>query len=108
LGNVYKVAFWTVAYIAYDASLLERIRIEVEPAVEDGRLDESYIAENCPLLESLISEVSRLTVASALGRDVVSPTPIRNKVLQPGSKVLVGPYLGAKALIHLLGIIKMI
>jgi hypothetical protein len=90
LGNVYKVAFWTLAHIVYDASLLERIRIELESAVKDDtQVDEPHLAQHCPLLESLIGEVSRLTVASSLGRDVVTPTLVRDKILQPGNKLLV-------------------
>ncbi|PWI72855.1 hypothetical protein PCL_09870 [Purpureocillium lilacinum] len=91
LGNIYKVAFWAIAHMAYDPSLLDAIRAEVTPAVKDGQVDEAYLAENCPLLESLLSEVLRLTVATALVRDVVAPTHIRGKTLQPGSKILV-PY----------------
>ncbi|KAH8889141.1 cytochrome P450 [Thozetella sp. PMI_491] len=91
LGNIYKVAFWTLAHLVYDPSLLASIREEAQPAVKDGQIDESYIAEKCTLLESLISEMLRLTVATALVRDVVAPTHIGGKVLQPGSKILV-PY----------------
>lgn len=76
--------------MAYDASLLERIRNEVSPAIKDGQLNEPYVAKSCPYLDSLISEVTRLTVASALGRDVIGPTPVGDKILQSGSKVLVG------------------
>ncbi|KAK9423449.1 putative Cytochrome P450 [Seiridium unicorne] len=91
LGNIYKVAFWTMAHLAYDPKLLDTIRAEAESGLEGGHLNESYIAENCPLLESLISENLRLTVATALVRDVVAPTQVNNKILQPGTKVLV-PY----------------
>ncbi|KAK5997452.1 Cytochrome P450 monooxygenase calL-like protein [Cladobotryum mycophilum] len=91
LGNIYKVAFWTIAHLVYDPYLLDSIRAEVTPAIKDRQLDESYLVEKCPLLESLLSEVLRLTVATALVRDVVAPTHIRGKTLQPGSKILV-PY----------------
>ncbi|UNI23245.1 hypothetical protein JDV02_009077 [Purpureocillium takamizusanense] len=91
LGNIYKVAFWAIAHLAYDPNLLDALRAEVAPAVKDGQLDEAFLAANCPLLESLLSEVLRLTVATALVRDVVAPTHIRGKTLQPGSKILV-PY----------------
>ncbi|KAJ2997402.1 hypothetical protein NUW58_g666 [Xylaria curta] len=89
LGNIYKVAFWALAYLAYDPSLLETIRAETEPAVDDGKVDELYLAEKCPLLESLVSEVLRLTVATALVRDIVAPTNVGGKTLQPGNKVLI-------------------
>ncbi|TGJ84268.1 hypothetical protein E0Z10_g4481 [Xylaria hypoxylon] len=89
LGNMYKVAFWALAYLSYDPSLLETIRTETKAASRNGQLDESYLAEKCPLLESLISEVLRLTVATALVRDIVAPTHIGGKTLQPGHKVLI-------------------
>ncbi|KAF2818683.1 cytochrome P450 [Ophiobolus disseminans] len=91
LGNVYKVAFWAIAYIAYDPQLLAEIRVEVLAAFKDGKVDEIYLAEHCPKLDSFISEVLRLTVASALAREIVAPTAIGDKVLQPGSKLLI-PY----------------
>lgn len=89
LGNIYKVGFWTLAHLAYEPTLLNTIRSEVQPAVKGGQLDERYLSENCTLLDSLISEILRLTVASALVRDVVAPTNIGGKTLLPGSKVLV-------------------
>lgn len=89
LGNVYKVAFWTMAYLSYDPALLNAIGTEVKLAVKDGQLNEPYLAENCALLDSLISETLRLTVTSALVRDIVAPTHIKGKTLQPGSKLLV-------------------
>lgn len=86
---MYQIAFWALAYIAYDPSLHKTIHTECEPAVKGDLLDESYLAEKCPLLESFISETLRLTVASPLVREVTAPTHIRGKTLQPGSKVLV-------------------
>jgi hypothetical protein len=89
LGNIYKVAFWTIAHIAYDPKLLADLRSEIIPALKNGKLDELYLAEKCPKLESLISEILRLTVASALVREIVAPTTVANKQLLPGSKLLV-------------------
>lgn len=89
LGNIYKVAFWTLAYLVYDPALLGSIQAEAKLAVKDGQLDEQYLAENCPLLDSLISETLRLTVTSALVRDIIEPTHFQGKTLQPGNKILV-------------------
>jgi hypothetical protein len=61
LGNIYKVAFWASAHLTYDPALLESIRTEVLPAMRDGDLGELYLAEQCPKLESFISEILRLT-----------------------------------------------
>jgi cytochrome P450 len=89
LGNIYKVAFWAIAYISYDPQLLADIRTEIMPALKNGKLNELYLAKHCPRLEALISEILRLTVASALVREIVAPTTLGGKVLQPGSKLLV-------------------
>ena len=92
LGNIYKVMFWTIAHLAYDQQLLAEIRNEVMPAYEDGKLQEEYLAEHCPRLESLISEILRLTVFSALVREVTAPTIIGDKQLLPGNKLLVSKF----------------
>jgi cytochrome P450 len=78
-----------IAHLAYDPELLDAIRTEVMPAMKNGELDELYLAEQCPKLESLISEMLRLTVASALVREVIAPTDVGGKTLLPGTKLLV-------------------
>lgn len=83
------MTFWTIAHLVYDEQLLENIRMEVMPAFKDGKLDEAYLAQHCPTLESLINEMLRLTVASALVREVIAPTIVGDKHLRPGSKLLV-------------------
>ncbi|KAK6827599.1 cytochrome P450 [Apiospora arundinis] len=89
LSNVYKAAFWTIAYLLYEPSLVERIRSEIAPAVEDGQVqDEAFLSGSCPLLDSLMSESFRLTIASSLSREVVGPTPVKDKILQPGSVLM--------------------
>ncbi|KAH7136043.1 cytochrome P450 [Dendryphion nanum] len=91
LGNIYKVGFWAIAHLAYDPKLLDAIRTEVSPAMKDGVLKELYLYENCPKVESLVSEMLRMTVASALVREVIAPTDVGGKILMPGSKLLI-PY----------------
>jgi hypothetical protein len=78
-----------IAQLAFDPKLLDDIRTEVSPAMKHGELDEQYLHENCPKLESLVSEVLRMTVASALVREVIAPTNVGGKILMPGSKLLV-------------------
>ncbi|KAF2874575.1 cytochrome P450 [Massariosphaeria phaeospora] len=90
-GNLYKVAFWAVSFMAHDQSLLESIRTEILPVVRGEKIDESYLYEKCPELKSLIVEVMRVTIASGLVRDVIAPTVVGGKTLMPGSRVLV-PY----------------
>ncbi|KAF2474021.1 cytochrome P450 [Lindgomyces ingoldianus] len=89
LGNTYKVAFWVFAHIIYDHDLLLAIQKEVEGGFKGGKYDEEYIFQKCPHLSSMVNETLRLAVASPLVRDVVAPTPVGGKVLEPGSRVMV-------------------
>jgi cytochrome P450 len=73
----------------HDSSLLQQVRDEVSPAVKGENVDETYLIEHCPKLESLINEVLRLMVTSSLARVVMEPTIVGGKLLQPGSKLMV-------------------
>ena len=90
---MYKVAFWANAYRSYEPVLLASIRDEVMPAVKDNKLDESYLADQCPKLDSFMNEILRLTVASPLVRETVAPTSLGRMVLRPGYKLLVSPLI---------------
>ncbi|OJJ32645.1 hypothetical protein ASPWEDRAFT_29803 [Aspergillus wentii DTO 134E9] len=90
-ANVYKVAFWIVAHLVRDPALLESIRSEILPSVNGKNVDEEYLADKCPKLDSLWSEVLRMTLGSALVRDIVSPTIVAGKTLHEGNKLMV-PY----------------
>lgn len=89
MGNVYKFAFWLTAHLARDSALQEKIRQEVTPAVRDRVIDEKYLQEQCPVLESLSLEVLRLTVISPHARVLVEPTVLGGKTLKPGNKIMV-------------------
>ncbi|KAL8965513.1 MAG: hypothetical protein Q9183_003814 [Haloplaca sp. 2 TL-2023] len=88
LSNAYKLSFWMMAYMIFDASLYAAIKAEVEPIVTAGTTKlETRIGE-CPRLIALFNEVLRLTTASASIRTVESDTPLGDKVLRKGGKVL--------------------
>lgn len=57
------------------------------------KVDETYLLEQCPKLESLSNEVLRMTVTSSLARVVMEPTILGGKLLQPGNKIMVRPNL---------------
>jgi cytochrome P450 len=82
VGNLYKLAFWLVSHLAHDQALLEQIRQEVQ-------VDETYLLEQCPKLDSLVDETLRLTVTSSLARVIIEPTVLGGKMLQPGNKIMV-------------------
>ena len=44
LGNIYKVAFWTLAHLVYDPGLFKAIRAEIAPAIKNGNVDELYLS----------------------------------------------------------------
>lgn len=89
-GNVYRVTFWIIAYIAYDRELLEALRTEALPYFKAGGiLDEPAYAKNCPKFDSLMAEVLRLIINSGLLREVVAPVQIGGKLLDAGSQILV-------------------
>jgi cytochrome P450 len=89
VGNVYKFAFWITAHLAQDSDLQKKIRQEVLPAVKDGVVNEKYLLENCPTLDSLSLEILRLTVISPHARVLVKPTVLGGKMLKPGNKIMV-------------------
>ncbi|PQE17132.1 cytochrome P450 protein [Rutstroemia sp. NJR-2017a BBW] len=90
-GNVYKAAFWIIAYLVHDQSLLARIREEVAPAVEGESVNLNHLTENCPRLESLFNEALRVNSAGALAREVIAPTLFAGKMLRKGTKLMNRP-----------------
>lgn len=58
------------------------------PAVKPDSVDETYLLERCPALNSLSQEVLRLTVATSLARVVMSPCIIGGKALVPEHKIM--------------------
>ncbi|KAL4766752.1 cytochrome P450 [Aspergillus nidulans var. acristatus] len=91
IGNMYKLSFWLVAHILSDSDLLSSIILEIEPAIDrqTQAVDHTYLTENCPMLESLYSEVLRLIVTSPMTRQVSSTSTVGGKTLKEGSKVLI-------------------
>lgn len=57
--------------------------------MQDDQVEKAKILDVCPQLDSLINEVLRLTVASALAREIESPFELGGKILQPGNALLV-------------------
>ncbi|KAL8655778.1 MAG: hypothetical protein Q9210_000666 [Variospora velana] len=88
LSNAYKLSFWMMVYIVFDASLYTTIKAEVEPIVVAGMTRLETRIDECPRLIALFNEVLRLTTASASIRTVESDTPLGDRVLRKGGKVL--------------------
>ncbi|KAL4770179.1 cytochrome P450 [Aspergillus nidulans var. acristatus] len=97
LGNMYKMTFWLVAHILHDAALVDAITAEIRPAVtvmatgQEQRIeiDHHYLSEQCPKLDSLFSEVLRLTMTAPMARDVSETTTVGGRRIREGNRVLV-------------------
>ncbi|KAF2867711.1 cytochrome P450 [Massariosphaeria phaeospora] len=88
VGNVYKLAFWLTAHLVHNPTLLSQIRDEVLPAVQGHSVDERYLTEQCPKLDSLVGETLRLTVTSSLARVVMETCVVGGKTLRAGNKIM--------------------
>jgi cytochrome P450 len=94
---MYKMTFWLVAHILHDAALVNAITAEVRPAVgvmtigqeQKIEIDHHYLSEQCPKLDSLFSEVLRLTLTAPMARDVSETTTVGGRRLREGNRVLV-------------------
>ncbi|KAL4946606.1 cytochrome P450 [Aspergillus oleicola] len=91
IGNMYKLSFWLLAHILSDQSLRDSITTEIQPAIDPQTqvVGHTYLTENCPILDSLYSEVLRLIVTSPMTRYVSATSTVGNKTLKEGSKVLI-------------------
>ncbi|KAF2851333.1 cytochrome P450 [Plenodomus tracheiphilus IPT5] len=89
-ANAYKLAFWIMSYILFDSDLYTALVAETSPAISDnGDIDMSYLAKNCPLLHSVYSEALRLRKRDLAFRQVETDTHIGGKVLRGGNLALV-------------------
>lgn len=90
-ANAYKSAFWTLAHILDDQSLVAALLEEISPVFAQGTTNLGSRIENCPLLESVYLESLRLSSSSATLRTVQNTTSIGDLTLRKGIEVLV-PY----------------
>ena len=90
--NVYRVAFWILAYVLRSQSLQSTPQAETQPSTRlDGSVDFSDLITDCPHLDSFWYELLHLTNASSAIGTIVEPTRICKKLLKPGYKVT-GPF----------------
>lgn len=86
---MYKSAFWLIAHLVYNPSDLEIVRTEVLPAIKGDQIDHHHLTKNCPILDSLMSEVLRITTSTPIVRDVMEDICIGGTTLRKGNKMLV-------------------
>lgn len=88
-ANLYRIFFWIVAHLVYDAELSAALRDEALVHFKGDTLDESSYAKSCPKFESLMLEVMRVFVNSGFLREVVAPVQVGGKCLDVGSQIVV-------------------
>ncbi|KAJ6016993.1 cytochrome P450 [Penicillium sp. IBT 35674x] len=89
VGNMYKSAFWLIAHLVYNPSDLEIVRTEILPAIKGDQIDHHHLMKDCPILDSLMSEVLRITTSTPIVRDVLEDICISGTTLRKGNKMLV-------------------
>ncbi|KKY27898.1 putative cytochrome p450 [Diplodia seriata] len=92
-GNAWKLAFWMLAHLLFDAGLLDSVRAEVRSALADSTASSRSLCEKlaseCPVLTSVYHEALRLSTSSIAVRNVEQATIVGGKVLQRGSRLII-------------------
>ena len=89
-----------MAHILAQPSLLASICTEIAnavapideksaPASSQLKIDHRYLTDSCPHLNAAFDEVLRVTSTSSNVREVLSPTRIGGKIVQPGMKLFI-------------------
>ena len=89
--NTPKGAFWMLAYILHNPTLIPLIRTEIAPAFNSNTIDLHYLTSSCPQLKSIWLETLRLSSASASVRFITQDTFIDGKLLRRGNRLMI-PY----------------
>lgn len=87
--NPYRLGFWMLSYILFDASLCESLRAETSPAYKDGEIDVGYLMTRCPRLYSTYQETLRVTNGALSARKIIAPTKIGEKILDVGGTIII-------------------
>lgn len=90
-ANASKICFWLLAHIICNPTLLVSIRKEVAPAFSVQELNTQHLIEKCPILDSSLNEILRLTSGGSSARTVESKTVVGNHTLFPNAKIII-PY----------------
>ncbi|OCL04151.1 cytochrome P450, partial [Glonium stellatum] len=90
--NAYKLAFWLLAHLLHNPTLLSAIQSEIAPAfTTTGSLNLPHLLTHSPLLTALYAETLRLANAPIGPRLVVARARLGPRLLQPGRRLLM-PY----------------
>ncbi|KJZ73983.1 hypothetical protein HIM_06651 [Hirsutella minnesotensis 3608] len=88
ISNEYNVAFWVLAILLWDGSLMQHVQEETKGAWKNGRLDVKHLCANSPWLDAVFYETMRLRNGAGAIRIVLEKFELAGKVLQPGNAIL--------------------
>lgn len=83
---------WTLYALARDPDLERRLHAELDEVLGSRPAVASDVPD-LPLTGRILTEASRLCSALLLMRSTVTPVPVGDRTLPPGSHVLLSPYL---------------
>lgn len=78
-----------LAHILFDEQLRKAVKQEVNAAWKSEQLDVKFLCANATVLDRTFHECLRLKAGAMMGRKVLAPTHIGNKLLGPGGTVLI-------------------
>ena len=78
-----------LAHILFDKKLRQDVKEEVSAAWKSGHLDVKSLSANATVLNRTFHECLRLKAGAMMGRKVLTPTRIGNKMLKRGGTVLI-------------------
>ena len=78
-----------VTQILFDEQLRKAVKEEVNTAWQSEDLDVKFLCANATVLDRTFHECLRLKAGAMMGRKVLAPTRIGNKLLNPGGTVLI-------------------
>ncbi|KAI1087032.1 putative cytochrome p450 [Rostrohypoxylon terebratum] len=90
--NTPKAAFWMLAHLLWNPSLIDEIREEISPAFCGSEIvDLNHLFHKCPKLDAVWHETLRLSSNAASVRVAMQDTVIGGKLIRKGSRVMI-PY----------------
>ena len=78
-----------LAHILFDEQLRKAVKEEVNAAWKSEHLDVKFLGANATVLNRTFHESLRLKAGAMMGRKVLTPTRIGNKMLKRGGTVLI-------------------
>ena len=78
-----------LARILFNEQLRKAVKQEINTAWKSGHLDVKFLCANAMVLNRVFHECLRLAAGAMMGRKVLAPTRIGNKLLKPGGRVLI-------------------